>query len=49
VRRSVEVCAARHGGNLVAELAVRVLVNADGVGVRKTAHRDRPDRSIVIT
>ena len=34
VRRAVEVCAARHGGNLVAELAVRVQVSADGVGER---------------
>jgi hypothetical protein len=32
VRNAVEVCAGRHGGNLVAELAVRVRVSADGVG-----------------
>ncbi|MCY1013392.1 hypothetical protein OV079_49275 [Nannocystis pusilla] len=36
VRSAVEVCAARHGGNLVAELAVRVQVSADGVGERVT-------------
>lgn len=34
VRRAVEACTARHGGNLVAELAVRVQVSADGVGER---------------
>src|SRR5690606_20632574 len=34
VGRAVEVCAARHGGNLVAELAVRVQVGAGGIAER---------------
>lgn len=34
--RAVEVCATRHGGNLVTELAVRVQVNADGIAEHVT-------------